>query len=403
MQADQLLAEKREIESLVQEKVQIEGKLVAAGGKQYSFLLQDCEDLADMIDEISEVSSKRDKKKYAAIDVKVKFSRKVRRKAKDLNNFEKHLVQEYDNKHITLEHGRKMAEIIKLLRSSNAEEAKSEAAQFYRLLEMGKRLLIVNELLLKKRAQAERAKRSLSMQLSDLEWLEKGPQPDMEKAGRHIEMMKHGEKLAEIRLSCIRALQSMPLEELLAKISKERLDKLGFPEISTQGAESLAAFLQKAGLKEKTSRQLYDISGQNEKRLQHIGIDLAGFRAVIEQKHFLRQVMNLHSTDFLPISDLAVLAYLSKQSQEAKAAAGRFIELGKTAEEDSGEWERTKKIGQMKEKLAGIEKAALEKSLHELKGLQAVLDGKAEPAATPSKEKKEEGIIKSIMEFFKSK
>ena len=109
-----LLNERKEIESLVREKQEAEGTLAAAGGNGYKFLLEDCSDLADIIDGISEISAKKSEKQHAAFETKVKFSRKIRRKAKDLKNFEQKLIWDYDNKRISLENGRKMVEIIKL-------------------------------------------------------------------------------------------------------------------------------------------------------------------------------------------------------------------------------------------------------------------------------------------------
>ena len=146
-----LLGEKKEIESLVSEKREAEEKLVAAGGKDYRFLLEDCADLADIIDDIQEISSKKDEKLHAAFDTKIKFSRKIRRKAKDLKNFEQKLVFDYDSKRISLENGRKMVEIIKLCRSNKPDKARLEAERFYSLLELDERLASANETLERKK------------------------------------------------------------------------------------------------------------------------------------------------------------------------------------------------------------------------------------------------------------
>ena len=49
-----------DIRLLVEEKRQIEAKLTAAGGHDFSFMLGDCADLSDLIEEIREVHDKRD-------------------------------------------------------------------------------------------------------------------------------------------------------------------------------------------------------------------------------------------------------------------------------------------------------------------------------------------------------
>src|SRR3989338_3183886 len=122
--ADLLLSEKEALSSLVLEKRQIEEKLSAATGGQgrdSSHMLDLCADLSDMLEEVSDISSKRHQKDHAAFDTKVKFYHRVRRKAKDLKNFEIDVVREYDLGHLSLEHGRRMVSAAKLLKSMDVD------------------------------------------------------------------------------------------------------------------------------------------------------------------------------------------------------------------------------------------------------------------------------------------
>lgn len=388
------------VHSLVLEKAQIEGKLSLAGGGDFHFLLQDCSDLSDIISEVEDVSSQMGEKEHAALESKIKFSRKLRRKAKDMKNFEQQIVEEYESKHITLEHGKRMASIIKLLRSKNTREAKREAAEFYGFLEMGSRLEAIRGLLLKKRAHAERLKRAASASLSDLEWLEKEPPVDNEKIGRHEEAAKLAARLSEIWSSRMQALKSMPMGSLLREIEAEGLQGAGFPAISAQGAESMGAFLQKSKLEVFSAGQLYGMAGQSEQRLRHLGVDLPAFRQeVAARKDFLFGVMSFTANSRALEAGSPALAYLSKRDETARKLVERLAELGKTAEQDKNEWERANKIAQLKAQLAGADKAALNKSLQELSALEDVLDGKAAPVDADGKEKGK-GLFDSIMEFF---
>jgi len=393
----------KELQSLMGEKQRLEGKLTAAGGTDFDFLLEDCTDLLDIVDEIQNVSSKRGEKEHAAFDAKIKFSRKVRRKAKDLNNFEQHLVKEYENKHITLEHGRKMAAIIKLLRTNNVDRATQEAAEFYGLLEMGARLEIVMDLLSKKRAHVERAKRGMSAQLSGLEWLENEPRPDQEKIDKHDEKVRLNEKLGRMLLSEVESLKSMPLEELLKKMRGGYLEALGFPEISAQDADSLSAFLQKSKLESKSAGQLYEMSGQSEQRLRHFGVDLPLFRQeIVAKRTFLSGIASFQPTALAVEKDSPALPYLSGRSEEARKTVAMLFELEKTKEQDEKEWERANRIKQRKAELAGLEKSALIRSLQEFEALENVLDGKAD-MTQKEKPKKGSGIVKSILDLFGGK
>ena len=418
-----LIAEKKELASLVREKAEIEAKLSSAGGADFSHLLGDCADLADIIDEIDEVLSKKDIKEHAAFETKVKFSRKVRRKAKDLGNFEQKLVQEYDSKHIQLEHGRKMVEIIKLLRSKNVDKARREAQPFYEFLEMGARLEAINDLLEKKRVQVERAKHGISAQLEDLKWLEEQAPIDSEKASRHEAREKQRETLASARLRLIRHLQGMPVPALLKKAKEDRLERFGFPQISAHESDLIAAFLQKSGLETKSAAQLLELAGQSEQRLRHLGIDLALFRQeVAGRKAFLSEIIALQPSSFMesipPTSP--ALDYLSVQSEDAKSAAEHLAELEKTAEQDAREWERQKKINEKTAvlhgktapigaassnrgaELAGTSKAGLEKTLQEMERLERVLDGKEDESPQQGKGERKR-VLDSLFGFLKKK
>ena len=388
----------KEVHSLVLEKRRIEATLTLAGGSDFHFLLQDCSDLSDIIDEIEDVSSQMGEKEHAAFEAKIKFSRKVRRKAKDMKNFEQHLVSEYESKHITLEHGRRMVSIIKLLRSKSVDKARREAAEFYEFVEMGARLGIINDLLLKKRAQLERTKRDAEARLSDLEWLGKEQPINEEMVERHGERAHIGGQLSKMWLAQVQALKSLPLCALLVKMEEGGLGKLGFPEISPQDADLLSSFLKTSRLESKSAQELHEMAGESEQKLRHLGLDLQLFRQeVAARRGFLFGIMSFPPDARALVAGSASLAYLSAHDEHARKLAEHLAELGKTKEADEREWQRAERIKQKRAELAGADKAALEKSLLEIRALEDVLDGKAEPAADDGAGKK--GVLGSILEL----
>lgn len=400
---DSVLSEKEEILSLAQQKQEMDEALAAAGGQDSSHLLKLCSDLSDIIGDMEEIRMKTHKKEHAAFDTKVKFSRKMRRKAKDLRMFEQELVQEFDLRHVSLEFGRKMGEIVKLLKSNSLEKAREQAEEFYRLQEMGEQLGIINEALLKKRARIERARRDAESLLSDFGRLEKEPAPDLEKTHRHEQRAHLLGKLHRIRHEYVEALKSMPLPELLKKARDEGLYGAGFPQITEDDGRKLASFLQKTGLESKTAGQLLELARQSEQKLKHLFIDLAEFRhQIAERKAFFEQIETLDSSGFLKIDGTGsdALRYLSEQHGEAKEAADWLSELEKTAGEDSKEWERMRLVERKKAGLAGTEKDALVKSLRELQELESLLDAKPEPKLSVQGRKKE-GIVEGILGFFR--
>jgi len=384
----------QEVRALVLEKRQIEVKLKLAGGDDFQFLLQDCSDLADMIEEIEDVSSQMSEKEHAAFEAKIKFSRKVRRKAKDMKNFEQHLVSEYESKHITLEHGKRMVSIIKLLRSKSTDKARREAAVFYDFMEMGSRLEIVDDLLLKKRAQLERFAREAEAKLADFEWLEKELPVDGEKVKRHEEREQLDAQLLKMWQAYVQSLKALPLCELLSKMKEDGLGKIGFPSLPASEADTLSSFLQKSKLEAKTAEQLREIAGESEQKLRHLGLDLQLFRQeVVERRDFLFGILSFSADSHKP-----ELAYLSAHDEHVRKLAERRAELEKTKEADEAEWTRAGKIKQKKDELAGADRVALEKSLKELRALEDVMDGKAE-SEEKKENKKGKGIVGSILKL----
>ncbi len=374
-------------------------KLTAAGGNDFAPLIEISRDLSDIIDEISEVAGKRAEKMHAALESKLKYSGKVRRKAKELGRFEQNIVREYDLKRISLGHGRKMAAVIKLLRSSNADKARREAEEFYSLLEMDGRLKIVEEELSKAGAQLERAKRATAERLSGLEWLSDQPALEEERIARHCEGARLRESLEKIRLECIRSLQSMPLPELLARAHEQGLSGLGFPAMGGHEAEALSEFLRKCGWEAKTAAQLWETAGQSEQKLRHLGIDLAAFRHCIAgRKGFFGQIMSLQTGSFLALSSEKSVGCLSQLSEGAKNAAERLKELAKTAEEDKKEWERKGLVEGKRKALEGADAGELAGEMRGLDGLGRIIEGKI-GGETPEQEgKKKAGMLDSLRE-----
>ena len=358
LSADLLLSEKEELSSLVLEKRQIGEKLASAsGGQERDFgpVLELCWDLSDMVDEVSDIVGKRHQKEHAAFDTKVKFSRRLRRKAKDLEKFEIDVIREYELGHLSLEHGRRMVSVAKLLKSKDVEKARRDAKEFYGLLEASARLWSINEELSKKKARTERARRSVEERLSALVWLEEQPGPDLEKAGRHEQKAHLLEALQKIRLSRIYSLQSMPVLGLLDEAQRYRLDELGFPAISVPDAASLSSYLHKSGIGSKSARQLLELLSQRDEKLRHELPNAVAFRCEVgTRRAFLEQIAGIHTSDFLSITGKNALAYLSVHSDEAASAASLLSALEKTAREDAQEWGKQQQMVRKKTKLHDI-------------------------------------------------
>ena len=389
----------KEVHALALEKRRIDAKLTLAGGDDFHFLLQDCSDLSDIIDEIEDVSSQMGEKEHAAFEAKIKFSRKIRRKAKDMKNFEQHLVSEYENRHITLEHGKRMVSIIKLLRSKSVDKARREAKEFYEFMEMGARLAAIDDLLLKKKAQLERAARTVSEKLSDMEWLEKELPVDEQKAKRHEEKVQLDEQLSKMWLARVQTLKNMPMAPLLEKMNQEGLGTLGFPKISEHDAKSMAAFLKQSKLEAKSAQELHEMAGHSEQLLRHLGVDLPSFRhEVASRRSFLFGIMSFAPDACALEAGSPSLAYLSAHDESARKLIGMRADLEKTEDGDNAEWERAQRIKLMKDGLSGADKASLEKSLREISDLQAIMDGNAAQAGM-DESKDENGIVGSFLKL----
>lgn len=377
----------------------------AAGSEDFGPMLELCADLTDIIGDISEISGKRGKIEHAALATKIKFSRKIRRKAKDLGRFEEAIVREFDNGHLTLAHGKKMAEIVKLLKSNNAEKAGQEAKEFYELLETDAKLRLNAESLSKKKAQLEREKRDIAAKLSGIEWLEKEPAPDAGKIGRHNERAMLLGQFRDMRLKYAASLASMPMPALIAKAKADGLERAGFPPISERDAASLSSFLHKAGLESKTAAQLAELSGSSHEKLRHILSDFEGFkREIAARRAYFGEIASLASSGFLEFGQSAKhLEQFASHVPAAKEKAERLKELEKTAREDEGEWGRVQQIERKRAELHGCEKKELLQKLQGLESLESILDKKAIDAQSPQSKSGKGGILDALRGFFSNK
>lgn len=394
--------EKEEMHSLLQEKRQIEDKLSAAGGKDSGPLLALCSDFLDIVYDISSLEGKRGEIEHSAFMTKVKFSRKVRRKAKDLGIFEQELVSQYDLGHISLGHARKMADAIKFLRSGKAPKAREQAEEFYSLAEIGERRKEINGILSKRQEQLIRAKREAQALLSDFEWLLGEPPPDLAAAGRHIERQGILSSLENIRSSHIDSLMHMPLALLLKKMQEEKLWELGFPILPPEQSDQLLSFLGKFGLESKSAPELLELSSQSQQKLGHIFQDAHGFRRdFAAHRAFLEKVASPSSHGFLSmeLADPRLLSYLSAHSQQAREAAGRLPGLEATAHSDRAEWARANKISEKKAALSGRDKSSLQKSLEDILALERALEGGPQ-GAEAEENKKGKGLLDSLLSLF---
>jgi hypothetical protein len=191
--------------------------------------------------------------------------------------------------------------------------------------------------------------------------------------------------------------------ELLKKIKWEALGKTGFPELTAGKSEALMAFLQRFKLEEKSAQELHDMAGQSEQLLRHLGLDLPLFRhEVVARRDFLFGIMSFSADPRALETGSPALDYLSAHDESARKLAERLAELEKTKGADEREWHSAEKIKQKKEELSGTDRAALEKTMRELRALADVLDGKAEPAKALETEKGS-GIVGAIMKLLGGK
>ena len=389
----------------------MERKLAGSGGEDTEVLLGLCADLEDIIGDISEISAKKGTIGHAAFETKVKFSHKLRRKSKDVGRFEQTIVHEFDAGHISLEHGKKIAEVLKLLKSNDINKAMQKAEEFRGLLSTNEELKLNWEMLVKKRAQVERGRRELSVKLSDIEWLEKEAALDREKIKRHEERMRLLGEIRALRAKHAGALSSMPLPQLLEKAKQENLWRLGFPPIHENDAAQMLHFLNKEGMGSKTPAQLLEMCGFDQTRLRHMLPDPAIFRReVASRKAYLEQTASLDKSAFLADDSydgrVKCLSYIASQFPEAVQMAASLEELEKTASEDAREWERSQEIVRRKAELAGMDKHGLQQKLRELQSLQNILDGKKDEAPSPATakgkkpEKGKKGILGGLLGLF---
>lgn len=136
-----MLPERKELESLMGRKRELEQQVFAKEGEDRAALVEACSEMACIVGDFEELDSKKGKVEHGAFATKLKFSSKVRRKSKDIGKFERMLVSEFDSRHISLGHARKMAEVLKLLKEGKIQKAAGAAEGIYRMLEAEEKLV----------------------------------------------------------------------------------------------------------------------------------------------------------------------------------------------------------------------------------------------------------------------
>ncbi len=393
-----MLPEKKEIESLMSERKSLDSALSKYSSEDFPTLLSLSDDLADIIADFGELFAKKDKVAHAAFATKIKFSRKVRRKGKDVGKFEKALVSEFDAKKISLEHGRRMADIIKIMRKGDMEKAAHAAEEYYSILELGHKMEDNEFAIEQVQWQLQKEKGRLQNLLSCIESLAQEPQLDVEKIGRHKKRQQLAQELQNARLGQISKIKSLPLPHLLKMAQEENLQQFGFPEISRADLDALASSLQKLGLSSKAALALAQMCDWNESRLRHEMAEPAAFRhQIVPHRAWLEQIAALENSHFLRVDGKhgafpanssahsgqeggkidSASAYLSAHSPQASDAYAQISAHDKTASDDDAEFARHLRIEREKAELGGITKEKILANLKEAEDLEAIISGNA--------------------------
>jgi hypothetical protein len=397
-----MLPEKKEFESLVREKRELGLEIFARDGEDREALIGACEEIAGIIADFEEIVAKKDRVEHAAFATKVKFSRKVRRKSKDIGRFEQSLVTDFDSKRISLPHARKMAEVLRLIKENKVQKAAETAGEIYRLLEAADKLEEVERRISEQKEQLKKAQNRNKERLSLFVALEAEPPVDNVAVARREKRVGLGRQYKEVREDCIARLKNLPIIELLKKAREEQLWGLGFPAIPKEDSNSLSSYLQSSGFGGMSAPQLAKLANASWQRLAHEMADVGGFRReVASRRGWIEGVVGLEKSGFLLLENEGSLAYISNFSGKGADIARELGELGKTAALDDAEWGRAERVGGITAQLSGFGKEGIGKEQEEIEGLLMVLEGKAGAEFGQGKnEKGQGGVVNSILGLF---
>lgn len=395
------VSSKEDILRLTKSYYESEKEMEKIGKKQYPMVVELSEKLGTLIEDIEQAKERGTQMEYADISLRIKLMKRGIKLSKGLMNFEKNVVEVFEEGMISEEMGKRFIAIIKFIKEKQLASAKEEFRYFEEIIELNKMYGQAKAEREKKDRILRREQHRIKKLLEETKELEKET-VDLAQVQKYAEFLKNLERLGELRKNYIYSLVSRPVVELLREVEKHSLNDYAFPFIERKNLKELRAFFsENLELGNYTLSQLFDLFSYSEKKLSYIFPETSKFkRIVLSHMKWFETVHNLESAAFIVVDDEneKTMNFYADKIEGAKEIVEQIVRSRKEKNSCRKEYEKNKRIEEQKKKLSAYSKNELEKELNDVESLLGLLHSQPEE----KNEKEETGWISKIESFFKT-
>lgn len=381
---------REEISRFKKNRTELEKRMERIGKERCAKIVWLAEPLKDLIAEI-ESTKERDKSLWNPdISTKLKLAKKSARFMKQLGYFETHVRKELQEGKITEDVSKRFLIITDLVRGGKFQLANDEFGYFDDIIELSKNHERANEEMKEKERALMKEQERVKRLLDELSWLEK-QEVDEKKVGRYVELLERVEELERIRSSFLSSLASEPIVKLLEDAAAMHLP--GLPE-DAEMARIKEFFSSYPDLGGYHASQICELFTFSEKKLSHVCPETTRFKkTILANKNLFEMLNGLERSGSLAVQDEKSLDFFAANIGGAPEVVDRIRLLRPDMSESKAEFEKKRKLDEMRGALSGNSKESLEKELGESESLLEFLHSPEEQA---------EGFLSRLSSFLKN-
>jgi hypothetical protein len=345
--------------------------------KQLPIIIRLAERLKELLEDIELVRDKDKNTWNPAFTTRMRLAKKGVELYKDLVQFEKDVAAEFEKGNLSVDAGKRLISIVKLLKDPQVVPARKEFEYFDELLDLKRRYDAAAEELAEQGRALRRERNRLERLLADLSALE-NERVDQEKVRAYAELLENLQALQKVRADYLDSLLSKPVAELIG---------LENPGLELPPKEELAGLKKFFSDYPEFGRcdvvKLCEFFGYSEKKLSHLCPETTRFRRVVAgNKSFFESIRFLKQTAFLKVddSDGAVMDFYARQGEAAQKAVERIRELAKDRQSAREEYERSRQLEKRRGELSAYSKKELEAGMAEADRLLGLLESVPQPS-----------------------
>jgi len=369
------MLKEKELLKLKEDYLNSKKEIDSFGAEQFDTVIKLSLELQDLISELEKLKKQQEAINTKSIHYKIKVGKKSAKLYKKMNMLEYALNYEIENENIPPEPGKKMIEIVKLLKANRIQLVPDVFSYFERLLSLNELYIKSKEELSRQRIIVERELNRIERLIKDLEVLN-NTVIDEEKLNGYKEYQSDLKRLDSLRLKYLTSLLSLTISELIKKIKEESLLEYGFPAIDDKTLNQLQEFFcQDKFFSGMNITKICEMLGYTKEKIKHIYPQVSEYkRVILPNQSWFEKVSNIKKSNFIVFNlDDKIKQFYSENIPNAKEVIDKIKTYEDKIPEFESEYVKNKWYQSEKERLSGYSKKDLENQLLFYKHLMSML------------------------------